>query len=66
MSLLRFGLKLEMTKEETEMNPALATAVYNSLSLTNDYFSWEKEWQNYKADDCKGELPNAVFLYMKW
>ena len=55
-----------MTKGETEMTAALTTAVYNNLSLTNDYFSWEKEWQNYKADDCKGELPNAVFFYMKW
>ena len=55
-----------MTKEETEMTAALTTAAYNILSLINDYFSWEKEWQNYKADDCKGELPNAVFLYMKW
>ena len=55
-----------MTKEEIEITAALTTAAYNILALTNDYFSWEKEWQNYNADGCKGDLINSVLLYMKW
>ena len=55
-----------LTEKEKESTLALTNAAYNSHVLVNDYFSWDKEWQNYQANGSKGEITSAVFLFMKW
>ena len=66
MQHIMFSMGLQMTKGEMEAIEAPVTAVSHCWSLVNDYFSWEKEWKNYQANDCQGEVINAVYLFMKW
>ncbi|KAJ5641727.1 isoprenoid synthase domain-containing protein [Penicillium lividum] len=66
MSLLCFSMDFYPTAEEAEQTSAITNAGFNAWILVNDYFSWEKEWQNYQATGCSGQIVNAVFLFMKW
>ena len=59
-------MPFSLTEEEKAATSALTNAAYNSHVLVNDYFSWDKEWQNYQANGCKGEIVSGVFLFMKW
>ena len=66
MSLLCFSMDFALTDGEKERTSAVTTAAYNAWVLVNDYFSWEKEWQNYRGNSSEGEIVSAIFLYMKW
>ncbi|KAI9727247.1 MAG: hypothetical protein M1828_006866 [Chrysothrix sp. TS-e1954] len=66
MSLLCFSMDFALTKEEVSMTSTITNAAYNAWVLVNDYFSWEKELQNFKANGSKGEIVSAIFLFMKW
>lgn len=66
MSLLCFSMDFALTDYEKERTSAVTTAAYNAWVLVNDYFSWEKEWQNYQGNNSQGEIVSAVFLFMKW
>ena len=59
-------MKFQMTKEEREMTDLISAAAFNSMVLVNDYFSWEKEWEEYQNNGCRGEIVSACFLFMKW
>lgn len=66
MSILCFSMNFALTDYEKERTSAVTTAAYNAWVLVNDYFSWEKEWQNYQDNSSHGEIVSAVFLFMKW
>ncbi|KAJ5323826.1 hypothetical protein N7476_002426 [Penicillium atrosanguineum] len=66
MSLLCFSMDFYLTKEEIQYTAALTRAAYDAWVLVNDYFSWEKEYQNYEANGSIGQIASAVYLFMKW
>ncbi|KAJ5122064.1 hypothetical protein N7448_003195 [Penicillium atrosanguineum] len=66
MSLLCFSMDFYLTKEEEKQTADLTRAAYDAWVLVNDYFSWEKEYQNYQANGSTGQIASAVFLFMKW
>lgn len=55
-----------LTEEEQKQTADLTRAAYDAWVLVNDYFSWEKEYQNYHANGSTGQIASAVFLFMKW
>lgn len=59
-------MDFSLTEAEVKETSAITNAAYDAWVLVNDYFSWDKEWQNYQANGKVGEIVNAVFLFMKW
>ncbi|KAF2165560.1 hypothetical protein M409DRAFT_24413 [Zasmidium cellare ATCC 36951] len=66
MSLLCFSMDFALTKAEEVELSHITISAYNAWVLVNDYFSWEKEVLNYKANGSVGEIVSAVFLFMRW
>ena len=66
MSLLCFSMDFTLTDDEVEKTSAITAAAYGSWVLVNDYFSWEKEWENHQANGSTGKIANAVFLFSQW
>jgi hypothetical protein len=66
MALMCFSMDFYLTAEETAQTSSITSAAYDAWVLVNDYFSWEKEYTNYKANGSTGQIVSAVFLFMKW
>lgn len=66
MSVLRFAMGFTMTEAEQARTEAVTNIAYGAWVLVNDYFSWEKELVNYRANGSEGKVANAVFLFMEW
>ena len=66
VSLVCFGVGLTLTEVEKERTSAITEAASHEWILVNDYFSWEKELLNFEKNGSKGEVVNAVFLFMRW
>lgn len=66
MSLLCFSMDFTLDEEEVEKTSAITSSAYDAWVLVNDYFSWEKEWQNHEANGGVGVIANAIFLFMRW
>ncbi|XXH01034.1 hypothetical protein Hte_007385 [Hypoxylon texense] len=66
MSLLCFSMDFALDAEEEEKTSAVTWAAYDAWVLVNDYFSWEKELINHRANDGNGMIANAIFLFKKW
>jgi hypothetical protein len=60
-----FGMGMTLTDEEDEQLSNIIWPCYASLALANDYFSFEKEWDEAQLP-AAAEPVNAVWLYMKW
>lgn len=66
MALMCFSMDFYLTAEETAQTSSITSAAYDAWVLVNDYFSWEKEYTNYKTNGSTGQIVSAVFLFMKW
>lgn len=66
MSLLCFSMDFTLDEDEAEKTSAITSSAYDAWVLVNDYFSWEKEWQNHQANGGVGVIANAIFLFMRW
>lgn len=56
---------MTLTKKEEESLAHIIRPYYASLALANDYFSFDREWQEAQAP--KGSKPiNAVWLHIQW
>lgn len=66
MSLLCFSMDFALNEDEVEKTAAITASAYDAWVLVNDYFSWEKEWQNHQANGGVGVIANAIFLFMRW
>lgn len=59
-------MDFKLTKDEEQKTAAITSAAYDSWVLVNDYFSWEKEWDNFQANGSTGVIANSIFLFMRW
>lgn len=66
MSLLCFSMDFTLNKDEVEKTLSVTSSAYDAWVLVNDYFSWEKEWQNHQTGGRVGIIANAIFLFMRW
>jgi hypothetical protein len=63
LQLCCYGMNIKLTEEEKHLASAIVRPALVSGILTNDYYSWEKEFQAYQ--DGKLTRPmNAVFILM--
>lgn len=60
-----FGMGMTLTSAEDEQLANIIRPCYASLALANDYFSFDREWQEAQEEGDSKPL-NAVYLYMKW
>jgi geranylgeranyl pyrophosphate synthase len=63
---MTFGMGLLMTEEDLGKTRDIAFLAYASATLQNDYFSFDKEYQQYLLSEERKPMKNAVFLYMQW
>lgn len=66
MSLLCFSMGFTLNEDEVEKTSRVTSSAYDAWVLVNDYFSWEKEWQNHQTNGGVGIIANAIFLFMRW
>nr|USS30769.1 BFT [Nectria nigrescens] len=66
MSLLCFSMDFTLNSSEEERASAVTQAAYDAWVLVNDYFSWDKEWNNHQSRGGTGVIANSIFLFMKW
>ncbi|CAG7927668.1 unnamed protein product [Penicillium olsonii] len=65
MALVSLSMDFYRTAEETAQTSSITNAAYEAWVLANDYFSWEKEHNNYESRGSTGHIVSAVFLFMK-
>lgn len=59
-----FGMGITLTQEENQVLATIIPACYSSLALANDYFSFDREWEDSTSNNNKPI--NAVWLFMQW
>lgn len=64
-AVMLFGLGMTLTPEEDEKLEDVVYNFYAALGLANDYFSFEREYDEFQHSDAT-TLTNAVWLYMNW
>jgi hypothetical protein len=60
-----FGMGMTLTQAEDEQLVDVVYPCYAALGLANDYFSFEREYEEFKQSDARS-LTNAVWHYMQW
>ena len=63
-SIVAFGHGIRYTKEDFDIVGGMIQAAENAMLLTNDYYSWEKEYDAYQKTN-NGRIYNAVELFMR-
>lgn len=63
--LMRFGMGILLTSQEDEIAAPNVKPCYAALGLTNDYFSFDVEWEEFQQSE-KTTMKNAVWLFMQW
>ncbi|KAM7217588.1 Isoprenoid synthase domain containing protein [Rhypophila decipiens] len=64
-AIMLFGMGMTLTKEEDAKLAHVIRPCFAALALANDYFSFDKEWE--EARQPGGSKPlNAVWLSMQW
>lgn len=60
-----FGIGMTLTEDEDKQLVDVVRPCYASLALANDYFSFDREWE--EAQEPGAPKPvNAVWHYMRW
>ncbi|KAF1941380.1 terpenoid synthase [Clathrospora elynae] len=67
-ALLLFGLQISLTPEEDALLFHLRHPCYATLSLANDYFSFDVEYVEFLSSpqNSPRSFVNAVWLFMQW
>ncbi|CAI7611830.1 unnamed protein product [Penicillium glandicola] len=62
-ALIRFGAKLYITTAELKESAALERTAFRHISVMNDIYSWEREWEVYQANPTDGAQPfSAIYI----
>ncbi|KAK4449781.1 isoprenoid synthase domain-containing protein [Podospora aff. communis PSN243] len=63
-SVMLWGMGMTLTKEENMAVADVIRPCFASLALANDYFSFDREWE--EAQNGGPKPTNAVWLHMQW
>lgn len=55
-----------LTEEEDRQLESLRKPCYAALGLANDYFSFDREYDEFQASGESQTLTNSVWLHMEW
>lgn len=64
LSIFRWGTGIYLTPEEENIAGPMSYTAYAALALTNDLFSWEKEYRAHLESNGQVPLVNAVYIVM--
>lgn len=56
---------LTISPDEAERANNITDPAYATLALANDYFSWEKEYIEFKQNSSSDDMANAIWIIMK-
>lgn len=60
-----FGMALTISDEEMTLIDTVAEHAYMALMLSNDYFSWQKEYDEFCKSRDSGGMANAIWIIAK-
>jgi hypothetical protein len=61
-----FGMGMTLTEEEDALFTDIKRCCFASLALSNDWFSFDREWAEAQNRPSGAKLINAVWLFMRW
>lgn len=65
-ALMRFGANIHLTKAQLSQTKSLESTAFRHVSIINDIYSWEREWQVSQATLTDGAQPfSAVAILAK-
>ena len=56
---------LTISPDEAEKANNITEPAYATLALANDFFSWEKEYTEFKQNPTSEDMANAIWIIMK-
>ncbi|CAN9449237.1 unnamed protein product [Alternaria alternata] len=65
-AMLLFGMGVTLSKEEDIQLEQIRKPCYAALGLANDFFSFDREYADFKKSGKSQTLTNAVWLHMQW
>lgn len=65
-AMLLFGMGMTLTEEEDIQLEPIRKPCYAALGLANDFFSFDREYTEFKNSANSQTLTNAVWLHMQW
>lgn len=60
-----FGMALTISSSEMDMAGKAIEHAFTTLALTNDYFSWQKEYDEFCQNGEVGSIANAIWIITK-
>ncbi|KAH8433987.1 terpene synthase family protein [Aspergillus melleus] len=63
-ALVQFATQIELTSEEDATLAPIHSTLCAALSLYNDYYSWEKEYEAFTRSNGQVACLNGVYVYM--
>lgn len=63
--MMLFGMGMTLNAQEDELMAPILKPCYSALALANDYFSFDREWEESQRSGSEKML-NAVALFMPW
>ncbi|KAE8555445.1 hypothetical protein EYB25_000141 [Talaromyces marneffei] len=63
--IVTFAMGLTISSDEAERANNITDPAYATLALANDYFSWEKEYIEFKENSTSEDMANAIWIIMK-
>lgn len=64
-ALLLFGMGITLTEEEDRRLESARNSSYAAIGLTNDFLSFDREYDEFQASGQSQIFMNAVWLHMK-
>ena len=62
--ILTFAMAITISEEETELSKEITRPAFVTLGLTNDFFSWQKEYDEFLQNEKADSMANAVWILM--
>ena len=58
-------MALTISEDEISLIRPIAAPAYASIALANDFFSWQKEYDDFKQQSTSSYMVNAVWILMQ-
>ncbi|RDW88454.1 fusicoccadiene synthase [Coleophoma cylindrospora] len=63
--IITYAMALTISDEEANMSLNVTRPAYETLALANDFFSWQKEYDDFLRNPTSKDMANAVWIIMK-
>lgn len=63
--LITFAMAITIHENEQSLVTHIGRSAYITLGLANDFFSWEKEYDDFEKTEASGSIPNAIWILMQ-